>query len=79
MVLLNHIIEVFHAPELAVFRHNLLHLLSAKGLRVRCVFIDADREREAAMLRPHQLLKEAFRRGNISLGAERLCTNIQVG
>jgi hypothetical protein len=42
----------------------------AECLRVGSVLIDTDRERQAAMLRPHQLLKEPFRRGNVAFGAE---------
>src|SRR5215207_268606 len=70
MVLLDNVVQVLHASQLAIRGQDSLLNGSSECLRVGGMLISADGEREAAVLGPHQLLKEAFCRGNVPPGAE---------
>jgi hypothetical protein len=48
MILLDHVVQILHAPELSVIRHNLLFLRSAECLRISRILIYTDGEWQAA-------------------------------
>jgi hypothetical protein len=70
VILLYDVVQVLDPPQLAIKWQDFLVDRGGESLRVGGVLVRADRERKPPVVGPHQLLKEAFCRGNITFRAE---------